>query len=225
MAYAAVRGARSASRPSRRDDGVDVASRDRVLAVAVAAGLRRRLLRARTVPEDALRPGSGGHLGLVLVADDAGSGPPLLALLRRPGPVVVVGGAVAADRLLVAARAGALVVAAERPFGDQVRTVARMLAGDVRAGDALPVDQLVGVVRDRRGGWRRSRGGRPRCWSHLAGRRSVAEIAAALVLSVATVRALTSARSSASSASRRSSRPLPPWRVRGAAVPSADSQN
>ncbi|MGX1574768.1 response regulator transcription factor [Cellulosimicrobium funkei] len=192
MAYAAVRGARSRpAAPARRDDGVDVASRDRVLAVAVAAGLRAVGCRgARTVPEDALRPGPGGRRGLVLVADDAGSlpGPPLLAVLRRPGPVVVVGAAVAADRLLVAARAGALVVAAERPFGDQVRTVARMLAGDVRAGDALLVEQLVGVVRDRRAVASLT-GRETEVLEHLAGGRSVAEIAAALVLSVATVRA------------------------------------
>ncbi|MFH6690622.1 hypothetical protein QVL82_17570 [Cellulosimicrobium funkei] len=38
MAYAAVRGARSRpAAPARRDDGVDVASRDRVLAVAAVS--------------------------------------------------------------------------------------------------------------------------------------------------------------------------------------------
>ncbi len=192
MAYAAVRGARSRpAAPARRDDGVDVASRDRVLAVAVAAGLRAvGRCGARTVPEDALRPGSGGRRGLVLVADDAGSlpGPPLLAVLRRPGPVVVVGGAVAADRLLVAARAGRpgrrRGAAVRRPGADG-RPHAR---GDVRAGDALLVDQLVGVVRDRRAVASLT-GRETEVLEHLAGGRSVAEIAAALVLSVATVRA------------------------------------
>ncbi|MGO3814080.1 MAG: response regulator transcription factor, partial [Cellulosimicrobium funkei] len=69
-----------------------------------------------------------------------------------------------------------------------VRTVARMLAGDVRAGDALLVDQLVGVVRDRRAVASLT-GRETEVLEHLAGGRSVAEIAAALVLSVATVRA------------------------------------
>lgn len=185
----------SAIPDTRRVDGVWVVSSDALLAAAIAAGLS--VLGwpvVRLVNEAGMAAALAGArvTRLILVANAAGDLPdPRAALVHLPGPLVVAVGARLAWPALLAAverLVAAVVVDADQPFGDLLRSLDRALGGTARPE---PADRLAAALRERENEARRFAALTPReqaTLGQLVAGMAAAEIAADEQVSLATVR-------------------------------------